>query len=115
MYKKFGLNFAFAMVRRFVYRFRQIFAIENINTIFTNICLNFDFLSKVKDNLHINLIKMVPTFNHFLCKTINRKYQNRFKFFFTGEELKYNLNVCLTNFEEHKIKCIMDQNLKVVI
>ena len=69
----------------------------------------------MKDNLHINLIKMVPTFNHFLCKTINRKYQNRFKFFFTGEELKYDLNVCLTNFEEHKIKCIMDQNLKVVI
>ena len=103
------------MVQIFVYRVRQIFAIENINTIFANICLNFDFLSKVKDNLHINLIKMVPAFNHFLCKIINRKYQYKFKSFFTGEELKYDLNVCLTNFEEHEIKCIMDQNLKVVI
>ena len=36
-------------------------------------CLNFDFLSKVKDNLYPNLFKMVPTFNNFLCETINRR------------------------------------------
>ena len=80
-------------------------------------CLNFDFLSKVKENLYHNLFKMVPTFIHFLCKIINRKYQYTFKYWFTSEDIKYDLNVCLANFEEHKIKSIINNTykLKVVI
>ena len=78
-------------------------------------CLNFDFLSKVKDNLYHNLFKMVPTFNNFLCETINRKYQYTFKSSFTGEELKYDLDTCLIQYEEQNIKSIMDKTFKVVI
>ena len=67
-------------------------------------CLNFDFLSNVKVNLHRNLFKMVATFNHFLCEILNRKYQYSFKCWFTGEELKYDLDTCLVQYEEQKIK-----------
>ena len=66
-------------------------------------CLYLDFLSKVKYNLHLNLFKMVPTFNHFLCEIINRKYQYKFKCWFTGEDLKYDLETCLIKFEEQKV------------
>ena len=58
---------------------------------------------------------MVPTFNHFLCEIINRKYQYTFKSWFTDRELKYDLDTCLVQYEEQKIKSIMDKTFKVVI
>ena len=75
--------------------------------------MNFNFLSKVKENLHQNLFKMVQTFNHFLCKIINRKYQYKFKSWFTGEEVKYDLDICLANFEEEE-KSIINDPPKVI-
>ena len=47
---------------------------------------------------------MVPTFNHFLCDIINKKYQYKHKDWFTGEDMSYDLDFCLTNFEEKKLK-----------
>ena len=58
---------------------------------------------------------MVPTFNHFLCDIINKKYQYKHKDWFTGEDMSYDLDFCLTNFEEKKIKSIMDNTFKIVI
>lgn len=56
---------------------------------------------------------MVQTFNHFLCKIINRKYQYKFKSWFTGEEVKYDLDICLANFEEEE-KSIINDPPKVI-
>ena len=74
-----------------------------------------DFLLKVKDNLHLNLFKMVPTYNQFLCEIINKKYQYTHKDWFTGEYISYDLDFCLTNYEQQKIKSIKDTDFKIVI
>ena len=58
---------------------------------------------------------MVPTFNHFLCEIINRKYQYSFKCWFTGKELKYDLDTCLVQYEEQKIKSIRGKTFQIVI
>lgn len=78
-------------------------------------CLNLDFLLKVKDNLHTNLLKMVTTYNHFLCEIINKKYQYLHKDWFTGEDVQYDLGFCLTNFEQKLIKSIKETNFKIVL
>ena len=41
-------------------------------TIYKN-CLNLDFLAKVRENLHKNLLKLIESNNHFLCEIINEK------------------------------------------
>ena len=74
-----------------------------------------DFLLKVKDNLHSNLFKMVPTYNHFLCEIINKKYQYTHKDWFTVEYVSYDLDFCLTNYEQQKSKSIKDTDFKIVI
>ena len=58
---------------------------------------------------------MVPTYNHFLCEIINKKYQYTHKDWFTGEYVSYDLDFCLTNYEQQKIKSIKDTDFKIVI
>ena len=79
--------------------------------------LNFDFLIKVKQNLYFNLLKVVLQFNYFLCTIINRRYQYKFKSWFTGEEIYYNLSDCSVSYEDTKIVNLIDntKNFKVVI
>ena len=47
---------------------------------------------------------MVPTYNHFLCMIINKKYQYIHKDWITGEDNSYDLDFCLTNYEQKKLK-----------
>lgn len=58
---------------------------------------------------------MVPTYNHFLCMIINKKYQYIHKDWITGEDNSYDLDFCLTNYEQKKIKAIKDTDFKIVI
>ena len=37
-------------------------------------CLNIDILLKIKENLHVQLIRLLEKHDHFLCKIINEKY-----------------------------------------
>ena len=102
-----GINICFPCQANICYRKYQYVVYEN--------CLNLNFLLKVKDNLHLNLFKMVPTYNHFLCMIINKKYQYIHKDWITGEDNSYDLDFCLTNYEQKKIKAIKDTDFKIVI
>ena len=78
-------------------------------------CLNLDFLAKVRDNLHNNLLKMIYANNHFLCEIINNKYVYHHKDWFTGENVNYELDFCLTSYEKNKMKEIINTNFKIVV
>ena len=78
-------------------------------------CLNLDFLSKVRENLHQNLLKMSTSYNHFLCEKINKKYLYHHKGWFTGENVTYDLDFCLTFYEKSEMNKIIDTDFKIVI
>ena len=67
-------------------------------TLYKN-CLNLDFLAKVRENIHTNLLKMVFSNNHFLCQIINKKYCYHYKDWFTGDNVSYELEFGLTSHE----------------
>ena len=77
-------------------------------------CLNYDFLIQIKDNLYSNLIKRVPSYNHFLCKIINKKYKCEYKSWFSGETVEYDLDFCLKFYKEKKINGILNNDIKVI-
>ena len=83
-------------------------------TIYKN-CLNLDFFTKVRENIHINLLKMVFSNNHFLCQIINNKYCYHHNDWFTGDNVSYELEFCLTSHEQQKIKEIIDTDFKIVL
>lgn len=74
-----------------------------------------DFLAKVRDNLHNNLLKMIYANNHFLCEIINNKYVYHHKDWFTGENVNYELDFCLTSYEKNKMNEIINTNFKIVV
>ena len=78
-------------------------------------CLNLDFLSKVRENLHQNLLKMSTSYNHFLCEKINKKYLYHHKGWFTGENVTYDLDFCLTFYEKSEMNKTIDTDFKIVI
>ena len=78
-------------------------------------CLNLDFLAKVRENLHTNLLKMVNANNHFLCEIINNKYIiHHYEDWFTGENVNCELDFCLTSHEKNKMNEIINTDFKIV-
>ena len=69
------------------------------HTIYRN-CLNLKFLAKV---------------NFFVCEVINRKYQYKHEDWFTGEQLFFDLELCLTKWEEKQINNILSNDCQVIL
>ena len=77
-------------------------------------CLNLDFLSTVRENLHQNLLKISTSYNHFFCEIINKKYLYHHKDWFTGENVTYDLDFCLTFYEKNEMNKIIDTDFKII-
>ena len=77
--------------------------------------LNLIFLAKLRENLYRNLLKLLTLDNHFACNVVNKKHRYFHVDWFTGEKIDYNLDVCLTYFEQKKIHEIRYNNCKVVL
>ena len=57
-------------------------------TIYKN-CLNLNFLTKVRENLHKNLLKLVDSNNHFLCVITNEEFEYFHKDWFNGNQVHF--------------------------
>ena len=84
------------------------------HTIYRN-CLNLNFLAKVRENVCGNLNKLLTLNNHFVCEVINRKYQYKHEDWFTGKQLFFDLELCLTKWEEKQISNILSNNCQVIL
>ena len=70
-------------------------------------CLNLDFLAKITDNLHKNLLKLFESNNHFLCKIINEKFRYYHRDWFNGNQVYYDLEHCLSLWEKYQMEKII--------
>ena len=50
----------------------------------------------------------------FLCEIINNKYVYHHKDWFTGENVNYELDFCLTSYEKNKMNEIINTDFKIV-
>lgn len=53
--------------------------------------------------------------SHFVCEILNNKYQYHHKDWFSGDELYFDLEVCLGFWEEKQMKKIRSGDCKVVL
>lgn len=76
-------------------------------------CLDLDVLSKVKENLHLNLNNLLENNDHFLCKVINERYHYYHKCIFTGEHVFLDIGVAVSEWEKSKINEIVNNKPEV--
>ena len=77
-------------------------------------CLNLDFLAKVRENLHKNLLKIVKSNNHFLCEIINEKFKYYHKDWFNGNQVHCDLEHFSSLWEKYKMEKIIKTDFKIV-
>ena len=65
-------------------------------------------MSKVKENLHLNLNNLLENNDHFLCKVINERYHYYHKCIFTGEHVFMDIGVAVSQWEKSKINEIVN-------
>ena len=75
--------------------------------------LTFSFRSQNKTYEH--LCKMQRLKNHFLCKIIGKQFHYQHKCFFTGYNYKISLEITYSEWENIKIKEIVNKNVRVNI
>ena len=78
-------------------------------------CLNLDFLSKVKENLHLQMCTLFEKKDHFLYKIINEKFYYHHKCMFTGTNIYVDVSVTYSEWEKIKIDAIVKKETKVTV
>ena len=78
-------------------------------------CLDLNFLADVRENVYHNLSKLLTLDSHFVCKIVNQDFQYSHKDWFTGEKMRYDLDVCLTMWEQKKIDEIIANDCEVIL
>ena len=79
-------------------------------------CFNFDLLSKIKDNLCIQLINLQESQDHFLCEILNEKYKyHQEKCIFTGKPITISVREACREWEKIRMEKNMNQKLTVPV
>ena len=78
-------------------------------------CLNLDFLSKVKENLHLQMCMLFEEKDHFLYKIINEKFYYHQKCMFTGTNIYVDVSDTYSEWEKIKIDAIVKKETKVAV
>ena len=73
-------------------------------------CFDLDFLSKVRENLHLHLNNLLENHDHFLCRIINERYCYNWKCFFTGKKSILDVHSAVLEWENIKIENIKNNN-----
>ena len=92
----------------------EIFNEKTVYEIYKN-CLNLDFLSKIKEKLHLNMCTLFDKKDDFLCKIINKKFNYYHKCMFTGTDVYPDLFVVYSEWEKIKIKELVTNDAKVIV
>ena len=92
----------------------EIFDEKTVYKIYKN-CLNLDFLSKIKENLHSHMCTLYDKKDHFLCKIINEKFHYHHKCMFTGTNVYVDVSVAYSKWEKIKIEELVKNEAKVVV
>ena len=71
-------------------------------------------MTKVRENLHKNLLKLVDSNNHFLCVIINEAFEYFHKDWFNGNQVRYGLEYCLSLWDKYQMDKIMQTDFKIV-
>lgn len=87
---------------------------EEVYEVYKN-CLDLHFLLEVKAKLYEHLCKMQRLKNHFLCKITQKQFHYKHKCFFTGYNYKISLEIGYSEWENIKIKEIVNKNVRVNI
>ena len=93
---------------------KVIYDEQEVYVVYKN-CLDLHFLLEVKTKLYEHLCKMQRLKNHFLCKIIGKQFHYQHKCFFTGYNYKISLEITYSEWENIKIKEIVNKNVRVNI
>ena len=93
---------------------KVIYDEQEVYVVYKN-CLDLNFLLEVKTKLYEHLCKMQRLKNHFLCKIIGKQFHYQHKCFFTGYNYKISLEITYSEWENIKIKEIVNKNVRVNI
>ena len=92
----------------------EIFNEDLTYDIFAN-CFNFYFLSKIKENLCLQLLNLKESQQHFLCMILNNRYKYHHKCFFTGKLYDIEVKKLVCKWEKIETQKIIDLKPIVVV
>lgn len=92
----------------------DIYDEDQVYAVYKN-CLDLDFLSRFKEDLHTHLCRLFDAKSHFLCQIITEQLYNRHKCFFTGYIVNIKVETAYQEWEKIKINEIIKKDAKVII
>ena len=93
----------------------QIFDKKVTYEIYKN-CLDLNLMSKIKENLHVQLNNLLEKHDHFLCTIINEEYRyERDESIFTGEPISFSARMVYLEWEKMQIENIVNEKATVFV
>ena len=79
-------------------------------------CLDLNLMSNIKENLQVQLNRLLEKNDHFLCKILNEEYYyEQGNSMFTGEPITFSVRTAYLQWEETQIKDIVDNEAYVFV
>ena len=93
----------------------QIFDKKVTYEIYKN-CLDLNLMSKIKENLHVQLNNLLEKHDHFLCTIINEEYRyEQDESIFTGEPISFSARMVYLEWEKMQIENIVNEKATVFV
>ena len=93
----------------------QIFDKKVTCEIYKN-CLDLNFMSKIKENLHVQLNNLLEKHDHFLCTIINEEYRyEQDESIFTGEPISFSARTVYLEWEKMQIENIVNEKATIFV
>ena len=79
-------------------------------------CLDLNLMSNIKENLHVQLNRLLEKSDHFLCKILNEEYYyEQGNSMFTGEPITFSVRTSYLQWEETQVKDIVDNEAYIFV
>ena len=93
----------------------QIFDKKVTYEIYKN-SLDLNLMSKLKENLHVQLNNLLEKHDHFLCTIINEEYRyEQDESIFTGEPISFSARMVYLEWEKMQIENIVNEKATVFV
>ena len=93
----------------------QIFDKKVTYEIYKN-SLDLNLMSKLKENLHVQLNNLLEKHDHFLCTIINEEYRyEQDESIFTGEPISFSARTVYLEWEKMQIENIVNEKATVFV
>ena len=93
----------------------QIFDKKVTYEIYKN-CLDLNLMSKIKENLHVQLNNLLEKHDHFLCTIISEEYRyEQDESIFTGEPISFSARTVYLEWEKMQIENIVNEKATIFV